>query len=208
MGNQLILKVSALLGGSGQYIGISNETGLLAQLGLLSGQSGTSFFAIYPGQVAPGAGNYTIYMKSDGTAVNVNAGTTLNALIAGTVVISMTAAAIQFVQPLFGSGQPLMFAATAGTQSVAASFALSAGQQQRPILQLTGVIPGGDCTITLPNKVGAFFLFDVTGVTFGVNSLVFTTGSGTSATVGATLVVAGKTLLTVAVVASNFVAAG
>ena len=43
---------------------------------------------------------------------------------------------------------------------------------------------------------------------FGVNNLVFTTGSGTSATVGTSSIVGGLRLLMVAVVASNVVSAG
>jgi hypothetical protein len=107
-----------------------------------------------------------------------------------------------------GNNLPVQLDATAGALSVAASFALTNPQKQTPIIQLTGVVAAGNCVITLPNVVGGIWFFDVTGVTFGVNNLVFTTGAGTSATITGAGIVAGRNLLTVCVVASNFVSAG
>ena len=76
-----------------------------------------------------------------------------------------------------------------------------------PIVQLNGTVKSGNCTVTLPNTPGLTIYFDLTNVTFGGNSIVFTTGTGTSATITGSGT-NGKYLLTVAIVANNFVSAG
>ena len=102
--------------------------------------------------------------------------------------------------------------ATVGALSTAANIALSAAQAATPVIQLNNTVGAGGITVTLPNIVGGIWYFDITGVTFGANGITFTTGSGTSAVVsgthGAAFQTSGKNLLTVVVVASNFVSVG
>jgi hypothetical protein len=97
-----------------------------------------------------------------------------------------------------------------GAISTANNITLNNSQLINSIFQLNGTIKTGGCIITLPNIVGLVTYFDTTGVTFGVNNLIFTTGSGTTATITSSAVgsTTGKYLLTVMVVGSNFVSVG
>lgn len=177
--------------------------------------------------------NYSIY--NDGTHTGINAPSVFLLQISGSSVIAafsslffpttddavalggsanrwsnLAAYTASFAGPLGGGNNlPLQLAETVGAISTAsASVTLSSAQIMTPIIQLNGVTASPSCTITLPNTVGGTWYFDFSGVTIGINSVIFTTGSGTSATVTAALFVGGKTLVTVQVVASNVVSAG
>ena len=131
-----------------------------------------------------------------------------NLVLMGGSGISTGISNIQVANPLMGYSGPVKMAATLGALSTAANITLTGTQMATPIIQLNGTVKTGNCNITLPNIVGSIWYFDISGVTLGANSMVFTTGSGTSATIGTTQVVTGLNLLTVAVVASNVVSAG
>ena len=105
-----------------------------------------------------------------------------------------------------GAEAPVVLGSTTGV-SAALSFALSTAQQSTPVIQLTGTVPGGGTTITVPNTVGAWWKFDVSAVTLTGN-LTFTTGSGTPAVVSAGDLGANKRLIDVVVSASNVVSWG
>jgi hypothetical protein len=105
---------------------------------------------------------------------------------------------------------PFEFATQVGALSVAgATLVLSAAQYANVLIPLTGNLPAsGTCTVTVPNVVGATWLFDITAVVSSASTLVFTTGSGTSFTFGPAAFVASKKLITVAVSSSNVVTGG
>lgn len=83
---------------------------------------------------------------------------------------------------------------------------LSPAQIVTPVIPLTGTL-GANCTITLPNRPGAVWEFGFAGVTFSSHSVIFSTGTGTSATITA-LKAGGYTLVTVTITSSNVVEAG
>ena len=132
-----------------------------------------------------------------------------NLVLMGGSGISTGISNIQVANPLMGYSGPVKMAATLGALSVAANITLTAAQQSTPVIQLNGTVKTGNCNITLPNIVGSIWYFDITGVgSLAVNNLVFTTGSGTSATITSTSLATGLFLLIVVVAASNFVSAG
>ena len=152
-------------------------------------------------------------IAGDGGTTYINgpsAGLGVHVRAADLDVATFTSTLASFAHPLGGLGAsvPLQLAATASPISTASSsVSLSSAQIQTPVIQLNGTINASNCTITLPNTVGAIWYFDLTGVTFGGHSIVFTTGSGTSATVSS-IGLSGQFLLTVIVVASNVVSCG
>lgn len=89
--------------------------------------------------------------------------------------------------------------------SVAAGATLSAAQQAFSSYSLTGVVPGGGESLTLPNIVGSIWFFDLRGVTL-TGTLTFTTGSGTTdAVTAANLTATGQHGVMVQVTASHVV---
>jgi hypothetical protein len=125
----------------------------------------------------------------------------------GTATGTSTMGQVKIGSPIAGVSGPVQLAVTSGAISTAsASVTLTAAQQSTPVIQLNGTVSASNCTITLPNTVGSIWYFDFTGVTFGGKSVIFTTGSGTTATVSS--VGSGQFLVMVSVVASNVVSAG
>jgi hypothetical protein len=89
------------------------------------------------------------------------------------------------------------------TYSVASGYAMSATDALAKLQIPTGTL-GGNETVTVPNTVGSVWDFALSQVTLGVNTLTFSTGTGTSASItAAQLTAMGSTGCRVAVSASN-----
>jgi hypothetical protein len=201
--------VITLTAGNGT-LGTSN--GILIQTSNLIWQhnQGTPFIGQVTRVSDAATQNFTIQAQNPFATAsnNINGGNLILMGGSGTATGTSAMGQVQMGSPIAGVSGPVQFAATSGALSTAANITLTAAQQKTPVIQLNGTVKTGNCNITLPNIVGSIWYFDISGVTLGANSMVFTTGSGTSATIGTTQVVTGLNLLTVAVVASNVVSAG
>lgn len=201
-----------LVGGAGSYSSVKSGGSRFAAIG--QNTAGGGFGLLWLGNgVVPGSTTYTLGCNNAGlTILNGNtAGSSIYIQInASTNVAIFSAAAqggIQFLQPVGGlSGTPYQQAVSTPQSVTGASVVLSNAQIATPIIPLTGTVNASNCTITLPNVVGATWDFDLSGVTFGGHSIIFTTGSGTSATITA-LKAGGYTGVRAFISASNVVSA-
>lgn len=180
-------------GTAGTQAGIKVWQGstLYAQLGPLI--QNNNYGALYLGNgISPTSSNWTII--SDGSA-----NTYFNGPSGGEVAMAVGSTPAPFAVGSSGiqgnAGQSLAagMAASPTTISVATSFALTASQYAIPIVRLTGTVNGGTgtCTITLPNQQGAFWIFDLSNVTFSSGTLLWTTGSGTTFSMTSSSLLAG-----------------
>ena len=193
--------------GSGALVQITRGGAFAAGVGPYPGAGSADTALWLTPSISPTSSNWTLVASS--STAQINAPTNVNICVGAVAQITVSTSSCSVLVPLAGlSNNPLQLAATNGAQSVTgASVSLSNAQIMTPVIQLTGAINASNCTITLPNKVGGIWYFDLTGVTFGGKTLIFTTGSGTSATVSS-IGLTGQFLLTVIVVASNFVSCG
>lgn len=212
-GGNLVLEPGAGLAASNHqgdgYVTVANSAGTLLKIGVLGGQNAANYGALYAGNNAsPNGSNFIMYWDNTTSTsfgpqlVRIAATSSFGVVINSSANIICNAASTQFYQQIFGAAAPLKFGNSAAT-SVTAGFSLSAGQQQTPVIPLTGAVAGGGITITLPNTIGAWWMFDLSAVTSLSNGITFSTGSGTTATV--TAVATNSQLVTVIVSASNVV---
>lgn len=153
---------------------------------------GSSIFALNAGGGSVGfrIANST-KMSMSATSLVPASDNTMGVGIAAQRFSDIEAYTASFAGPISGGNNlPLQHAETAAAISTASSaVTLSNAQIITPVLQLSGITATPSCTITVPNTVGGTWWFDFTSVTIGANSVIFTTGSGTSATIVAALLV-------------------
>lgn len=150
----------------------------------------------------------TVYTTSAGT-MTANGNTGINLQRGGTTLLDIgvtTTSVLTFNALIQGSqsnSQPYGFQVQTAI-GVASGATLTAAQYINPIIILTGTLVSGQ-TVTLPNKVGAMWYFDLQGVTLGAQTLTFSTGSGTTAAVVAATLVSGQKGVMIGIAASNVV---
>jgi hypothetical protein len=191
-------------GGTGVEGGLIIKRGgtQFIQLGTRNANTGTLWLDV----TTPSNSNFVLDQAVN--TVTINAPINLVASISGTEGWNMSNTRLQIHEAVSGDeNQAFNWAATSGALSTAANITLSNAQLQTPVIQLNGATAVGQTT-TVANIVGSMWFFDFTGVTLGGNTVTVTTGSGTSSTITATMLVGGKELVTCIVVASNFVSCG
>lgn len=188
--------------GTEAFMRIKRGSTEMWRLGSING----SIVGLWAVQTAPSTSNYAIQASVNDTYLNGVNGTHIQ--LNNSEKILVNSSGVNVAVPIGGdSNQPSQWQAS-GSQSVTgSSVSLSNAQIMTPVIPLTGTVNASNCTITVPNTVGGHWYFGTSGVTFGGHNLVFTTGSGTSATItGAGT--NGRTLLTCVVTASNVVECG
>jgi hypothetical protein len=201
-GGNLIVALQAHAGaGLEAYLEVTRGGTTIAQLGQFTGAGGANgglYLSGYTTNPAVGTISGGATYISGSTGVNLQAGAT-NYMAMTAATNFLTSAALIFGGVIQGNTTPLQYRVSAGV-GVASGVTLSSGQQQTPIIQLTGTLAGNE-TVTLPNTIGSWWQFDVSGVVFGSNTLTFSTGSGTTAVVSSNL----PSVITVMITASNVV---
>jgi hypothetical protein len=215
---------------------LNRGAALAAQLGPMPGAGSTkSVLCLAPGTACDST-HYTLQSTSSAVIANAPLGGSIEFRFGGATAggvffssasflpeadnglsIGSAADRVSDVESYTGSfagqvsgGNNLPFAwKNSATQAVTAStVSLSNAQIVTPVIPLNGTVNASNCTITVPNTIGGHWYFDFTSVTFGGHNVIFTTGSGTSATISAASMLTGEFLVTCVVVASNVVSCG
>jgi hypothetical protein len=139
--------------------------------------------------------NFTV--APSGTTMLLVAGSIVNVANGQLVLSTGSPAAWSVAQGGAGASQPLTWATLGATGNIpiVSGATLSAAQYICPTLVLTGIM-GASTTevVTVPNVIGAWWVFDLTNVTFTTGSRLnfCATGSGQSASIGANSLLPGR----------------
>lgn len=165
--------------GTGGFVQIANTSGTLARLGLLSGQSGTTYGALYPGNVTPGASNYVMYWQNTGstgpTSLQFASSSAIGLNTGGSARVQVAAGGLSLAIPIAGLGTtPLSLSGEASPNTVACGTGgtqtISAAQAIIPFFQVTGGTLTSDCILDFGTN-GVTGLWEIAVPAAGFTSL-------------------------------------